>query len=169
MRVDRDAAAVVGDGDEAVGAELDLDPRGVAGDRLVHGVVDHLGEEVVQPLLVGAADVHARPPADRLQPLQHLDVGGRIGLLGADGALQGRLPAALGRARHRLQPPDLAVEGGEQVLGLAGFLGVFWGPWGTRARIEAAVSHVGAPAGIRDKDGWSQPVRGLPSAPAHII
>ena len=74
MRIDRDAAAVVGDGDEAVGVELDLDEGGMAGHRLVHGVVDHLGEEVVQRLLVGAADIHAGPAAHRLEPLQHLDV-----------------------------------------------------------------------------------------------
>ena len=97
VRVDRDAAAVVGDGHEAVGLELDLDPGGVAGDRLVHRIVDDLGEEVVQGLLVGAADIHAGPAADRLQPLQHLDVGGRIGFLGADGRLQ--------RRRLRRAPP----------------------------------------------------------------
>ncbi len=74
MRIDRDAAAVVGDGDEAVGLHLDLDPIGVAVDRLVHGVVDRLGEQVMQRLLVGAADIHAGPPADRLEPFQHLDV-----------------------------------------------------------------------------------------------
>ena len=78
MRVDRDAAAVVGDGQQAVLVELDLDPVGVAGDRLVHGIVHHLGEEVMHRLLVGAADIHARPAADRLQPLQHLDVGGGV-------------------------------------------------------------------------------------------
>ncbi len=60
------------------GVELDLDAGGVAGDRLVHGVVEHLGEEMVQRLLVGAADIHAGPAADRLQPLQHLDVGGVV-------------------------------------------------------------------------------------------
>ena len=77
MRVDRDAAAVVGDGEEAVGLDLDLDEMGVAGERLVHGVVDHLGEQVMQRLLVGAADIHAGPPAHRLEPFQHLDVRAR--------------------------------------------------------------------------------------------
>ena len=48
MRVDRDAAPVVGDGDEAVGLDGDFDPVGVARDSLVHGVVDHLCEEVVE-------------------------------------------------------------------------------------------------------------------------
>src|SRR5690606_12691485 len=37
-------------------------------------------EQVMQRLLVRAADVHARPAPDRLQPLQHFDIGGRIGL-----------------------------------------------------------------------------------------
>ena len=78
VRIDRDAAAVVGHGDEAVGIKLDIDEARVAGQRLVHRIVDHLGEQVVQRLLVGAADVHAGPPPDRLEPLQHLDVLGGI-------------------------------------------------------------------------------------------
>ena len=73
VRVDRDAAAVVADGQREVGVQLHLDPGGVAGHRLVHGVVEDLGGQVVQRPLVGAADVHARAPPDRLQPLQHLD------------------------------------------------------------------------------------------------
>ncbi len=77
MRIDGNAAAVVGDGDKAVGRHLDFDPVGVAGERLVHGVVDHLGEEVMQRLLVGAADIHAGPPAHRLEPLQHFDMFAR--------------------------------------------------------------------------------------------
>ena len=78
MRIDRDAAPVVGHADEAVGLDLDLDPVGVAGERLVHRVVDHLGEQVMQRLLVGAADIHAGPAAHRLEPLQHLDVARRV-------------------------------------------------------------------------------------------
>ena len=74
MRIDRDAAAVVGDGDEAVGLHLDLDAVGMAGERLVHGIVDHLGEQVVQRLLVGAADIHAGAAAHRFEPLEHLNV-----------------------------------------------------------------------------------------------
>ena len=58
---------------KAVGLQLDLDEVGVAGERLVHGIVDHLGEQVMQRLLVGAADIHARPPAHRLEAFQHLD------------------------------------------------------------------------------------------------
>ena len=57
----------------------------MAGHGLVHGVVEQLGDEVMQGALVGAADEHARAPADRLQALEHLDVGG--GVVEADGAL----------------------------------------------------------------------------------
>ena len=72
------------DGEPAALLQLHLDPGGVAGHGLVHRVVDHLGEQVVQRLLVGAADVHARPAPHRLQALQDLDVGcgvavGRLG------------------------------------------------------------------------------------------
>jgi hypothetical protein len=66
MRVYGDAAAVIGHGEEAVGLEIDLDTGRVACHRLVHGVVEHLSEEVVHPLLVGAADIHAGAPAHRL-------------------------------------------------------------------------------------------------------
>ena len=74
MRVDGDAAAVVAHGDGAAFVELDLDAGGVAGDGLVHGVVEHLGHEVVEGALVGAADVHAGALADGLEPLEHLDL-----------------------------------------------------------------------------------------------
>jgi hypothetical protein len=82
MRVNRHAAAVVSDGDIAIGAEMHLDEGGVAGDGLVHRVVDHLREQMVERLLVGTADIHARPATDRLQALQHLDVVGGIVALG---------------------------------------------------------------------------------------
>ena len=95
MRIDRDAAAVVGDGQEAVGVHLHFDEVGVAGHRLVHGIVDHLGEQMVQRLLVGAADIHARPAPHRLEAFEHLDVGGGVAVLGAGAARRGldRRPA----------------------------------------------------------------------------
>ena len=105
MRVDRNAAAVVGDGEQAVLVELDLDPVGVAGDRLVHGIVHHLGEEVVHRLLVGAADIHARPAAHRLQPLQHLDVGGGIARVGLKAWRYGRAAGALSAPASRRRSP----------------------------------------------------------------
>ena len=86
MRIDRDAAAVVDDGEEAVGGEFDLDEGRVPRQRLVHAVVDHLREKVMQRLLVGAADIHAGPAADGLETFQNLDVTRGVIALGAGGA-----------------------------------------------------------------------------------
>ena len=82
MRIDRNAAAVVADRQPVAGGELDLDAGGMAGHRLVHGVVEHLGGEMMQAALVGAADIHAGAAADRLQPFEDLDVLGRIAVGG---------------------------------------------------------------------------------------
>ena len=83
MRINRHAAAIVRDREIAIRGERHIDPRGVAGHRLVHGIVQHFGEEVVQRLLVRAANIHAGAAAHGLQPLQHLDVGSGIALLAA--------------------------------------------------------------------------------------
>ena len=112
VRVDGDAAAIVGDAQEAVVLEAHLDAARVTGDRLVHGVVEHLGEEVMQRLLVGAADIHARPPAHRLEPLEHLDVGRGIGVVGRSPAVPLRLGWLGGGDRLLLQ---LVFEFGEEV------------------------------------------------------
>ena len=111
MRIDRDAAAVVDDGEKAVGRQFDADEGRVPGQRLVHAVVDHLGEQVMQCLLIGAADVHAGAAADRLESLQHLDVGGGITGFGFGG------PAgcAGGRARFRFR-------GCEKIVGMFRFI-----------------------------------------------
>ena len=124
MEIDGHAAAVVGDGDEAVGLHLDFDPVGMAGERLVHGVVDHLGEQVMQRLLVGAADIHAGPPAHRFESFQHLDVLCGVAGLGAapraraDGGIAARAGAAWRRIRQFRK----------QVAGLGGGFGAgFYG------------------------------------------
>ena len=46
-------------------------------------VVDDLGEQMVQRLLVGAADIHAGAAANRLETFQHLDVARGIAGFGA--------------------------------------------------------------------------------------
>jgi len=84
MRVHRDAAAVVADGDGMVGVKLHLDPVGMARHRLVHRIVENLRDEVVERAFVGAADIHAGALPDRLQPLQHLDGMGVV-VVGAGG------------------------------------------------------------------------------------
>ena len=53
MLIHRDAAAVVGHLDPAVGEQGDLDQVAVAGQRLVDGVVHHLLDQVVQTALTG--------------------------------------------------------------------------------------------------------------------
>ena len=84
MDVDRDAAAVVADGDGVAGlVQGDGDGVGVAVEVLVDGVIDDLPDEVVQALAVDAADVHRRPFADGLQAFEDLeDVLGGVFLRG---------------------------------------------------------------------------------------
>ena len=50
---------------------------GVARQRLVHRVVDDFGEQMMQRLFVGAADIHAGPAAHRLEAFEHLDIARR--------------------------------------------------------------------------------------------
>jgi hypothetical protein len=73
VQVHGDAATVVLDGDRVVAVDDDPDQVAEASDRLVDRVVHHLVDQVVEPRRAGGADVHGRPLADRLQPLQDLD------------------------------------------------------------------------------------------------
>jgi hypothetical protein len=73
-----DAAPVVLDGQGPVRVDDQLDRGRVAGERLVDGVVHHLVDQVVQPLGAGAADVHVRALAHRLEALEDLDAVGRV-------------------------------------------------------------------------------------------
>ncbi len=79
MQVGRNAAPVVGDGARAVWIERDGHLRGVAGERLVDGVIDDLVDHVVQArAVVGVPDVHAGALANRIKALQDLDGFGAI-------------------------------------------------------------------------------------------
>src|SRR5690606_7322650 len=79
LDVRRNAAAVVQHRDGVVGVDGDDDLVAVARQRLVHGVVHHLEDQVVQAGAVGGvADVHAGALPHRLQPLQDLDGGGVV-------------------------------------------------------------------------------------------
>ena len=60
--------------------QLHVDAGGVPRHGLVHRIVQHLGDQMVQGALVGAADIHARALADRFQPFQHFDGRCVIGL-----------------------------------------------------------------------------------------
>ena len=116
MRIDRDAAPVVGHGHEAVGGQLHVDPVGMAGERLVHRVVDHLGEQMMQRLLVGAADIHAGAASHRLEPFEHLDVARRVGGISRRGG---------GLARTVLRRQAARRGGGKQVRRIGGLFGGF--------------------------------------------
>ena len=72
--VDRNAAAVVGDADEAVGQKHDFDVVAEPAHRLVAAVIENLPNEMVQTVRPGGADVHAWPAAHRLEPLEHCDL-----------------------------------------------------------------------------------------------
>ena len=96
MRVDRDAAAVVADRQPVAGGKFDLDPRRMAGHRLVHRVIEDFGGEVMQAALVGAADIHSRAAADRFEAFEHLDVLGGITV----GASRNRLVEQIGHGAN---------------------------------------------------------------------
>ena len=124
VRIDRNAPAVVGDGEKTAGLELHLDPGGVAGHRFVHGVVDHLGEQVMQRLLVGAADVHARPAPHRLEAFEHLDVGGGIAVRTLRLAYERRAPrVCLSLLAALPGPTRLQAPGRRRALGTSSAFG----------------------------------------------
>ena len=78
--VDRDAAPVVRHRHRPVFVDGDHDVVGVAGERLVDRVVDHLEHHVVQAgAVVDVADVHAGTLAHGLQAAQDGDLAGIVG------------------------------------------------------------------------------------------
>src|SRR5215471_19514180 len=54
----------------------------MACDRLVHRIVEDLGNEMMESAVVRAADIHAGTPADRLQSFENFDVLGGIAVDG---------------------------------------------------------------------------------------
>ena len=78
LDIDRDAGAVVFDGDAVVLVDGDADAVAAPLHGLVDRVVDDLVDHVMQRLAVGAADVHAGTAAHGLQPFQHLDLIGSV-------------------------------------------------------------------------------------------
>ena len=74
MNVDRNAAAVVVDGDRVVGVNRDVDVVRVAGERFVDRVVDDLVDEMVQSAFRRRADVHAGALPHRLETFEYLDL-----------------------------------------------------------------------------------------------
>ena len=64
--IDGNAAAIIAHDQGPVGFQPNLNELGVTGHGLVHGIIKHFGEQVVQGALICAANIHARPLAHRL-------------------------------------------------------------------------------------------------------
>ena len=124
MRINRHAATVIQHAEIAALLERNLNEGGMTRNRLVHRVVDHLGEEMMQGVGVGAADIHARPPPHGLETLEHLDGGG--GVIG----FAGRAPAGSGFGFHRDGLAALGGRGAEKII-----------------HLEIARKRIGPPAG----------------------
>ena len=67
---DRNASPVVGNLDQAVCRNLDADPFGIAGQRLVGGIVDYFLDDVGR---TGRPGVHARTLLDGFKILEDAD------------------------------------------------------------------------------------------------
>src|ERR1700730_8035427 len=131
MLVHGDAAAVVDPPSPAVGEQRDLDPVGEAGQRLVHGVVDNLLDQVMQAPLAGRAYIHAGALANRLQPLKDPNracVVRQSGIL----LLNRTATRALPRGGHPPCPPSGCV---------------FYFTWQYRQTVPVSVSPGGRPVG----------------------
>jgi hypothetical protein len=79
--VHRHAAAIVGSRERAILVEHDIDAPGVAGDSLVHGVVDDLLREMIRP---GGVGVHARALAHGFKTGQDFNRRRVVGLAHAE-------------------------------------------------------------------------------------
>ena len=74
MHAHREAAAVVHNGHGTVRVQRDVDLVAVPGQRLVHGVVHNLINQMVQAPGVRRADVHTGTLTDGFQAFEHLDL-----------------------------------------------------------------------------------------------
>ena len=110
--VDGDAGAPVLDRDRVVGMERDLDAVVAARERLVDRVVDHLGDQVMEPAETRRADVHPGPEPDRLEALEDRDVLSGVVCFShekspANSAFAGKEKCIRRSGRPRLEPAPL--------------------------------------------------------------
>ena len=76
--IDRNASPIIRHADRIILTDHDIDILAEAGQCFVDGVVYHLVNQMVESLLARVADVHGWAFTDGLQPLEHLDVLGRV-------------------------------------------------------------------------------------------
>ena len=74
LNVDRNASAVIHDGDGVALVDGHLNFRAIARERFVNGVIHNFIDKVVQAAHRRRADVHTRALAHRLQSFEHLDL-----------------------------------------------------------------------------------------------
>jgi hypothetical protein len=110
VHVDRDTAAVVGDGNGAVDVDGDLDAAAITGEVLVDRVVENFENAVVEAALVGVTDIHAGALANGIEAFQLIDLGGiinlRCGYLGFGFLWLVRRLGHSGAERSEIQPPE---------------------------------------------------------------
>ncbi len=68
------ATAVIGHTARAIFIDCNGNLSAIACKGLVDRVINNLRHQVMQPVLVSRADIHARPLSNRVEPLQHLNV-----------------------------------------------------------------------------------------------
>ena len=73
MQVHRHAPAIIPHGGGAVLIQRHSHLRGIAAHGLVDGVIHDLPQQMMQPPGARGADIHARPHAYRIQPLQYFN------------------------------------------------------------------------------------------------
>ena len=73
MLIYGNSPAVVGAGCGTIFMQCNPDAMGETGQSLVDGIIDNFGDQVMQPFLIGGADVHAGAFSDRLQSFQNLN------------------------------------------------------------------------------------------------
>ena len=103
LDVDRYAPTVVAHLHRPVAAQDHLDVVAVPTERLVDRVVDDLPQAVHDAAGVGGPDVHPRPLAHRLQPLEHLEVVSGVAARGR--ALRGLAGSGAGHVWQGIRAP----------------------------------------------------------------
>ena len=74
VRVDRDAAPVIANGQDIVCREFEFNTRGMTGHGFVHRIVEDFSRQMMQGPFIGAADIHAGAAAHGLQPLKDFNI-----------------------------------------------------------------------------------------------
>ena len=84
MHVDRNAAAVVTNGNRAIHMDGHFDLGAVTGEMFVDRVVENFENHVMQTALIRVADIHSGTLSDSLQSLEFVDLSGVVFLAGGD-------------------------------------------------------------------------------------